>query len=351
ATTARLLAALDALAVLGAAPVELLAYLDTEGTEDPWVPAAVALALATLGASSAGEALVELAALLPASDEHVRTVGWALAWSPLGDGAGLAATLRAGKRPTLVALGLELGGRLGAVPASELEPYLGRGTPLEVCAAARVFARAPSAAVAGALERKLAGLWAAPELDPVELAASLELARALVVSGHRAPLGELRARPELAARLGAGAVELLALGGSLEDAGVLEPLLLRLPASEGTLDAVARLGHPGSWAYLAHYLDDPELAEAADGALRTLFGPLVPERLAPARAPWVRAIAEARLTAERRLRRGKRWSASDVAAACLEGAASAAAIAVAVDEIRAAGATAPDEIVEIARDA
>lgn len=74
------------------------------------------------------------------------------------------------------------------------------------------------------------------------------------------------------------------------------------------LDAVARFGHAGTWAFLANYLVDPMLAPAASRALATLFGDCVSGDDRLDANVWELAIAKLGLDPRNRYRRGRVWS-------------------------------------------
>jgi hypothetical protein len=112
-------------------------------------------------------------------------------------------------------------------------------------------------------------------------------------------------------------------------------LVRRLPATPQLLDAVARLGHPGTWAFLVHYLGDPVLADDAVLALSTTFGDAVDERDRHDAERWEQAIARLRLDAGARVRRGKPWSPAVVADECADARLSARAVEKRLDELRA----------------
>lgn len=357
------LAQLDALAVLGATPAQLMGYVDDEGTEDAWVPGAAAVALGSLeslGAADETSALLELVRTLPRDeraddalgelDDAVVTLGRALAYAPLRDGAGLARALVRSRRPTARALGLELSGRLGAAGHELFVDRLGSNHPLvERRAAARALSRLPrDEAAVGALRRAFVEA-AKPEGAPLSRLAT-QVGRTLMVLGDRTPLGELRLHADTRRALGEGALELFALGGSLEDVSLVEEVLARLDPSPRALDAVARLGHPGSWAFLAHYLDDDERSDAAHDALVTLFGPLLGDD-EPTPARWAKALAKAGHADQGRLRAGKAWSVAAVLAEVASGELSLEAVSLRADELRAQVGRAPDEVLALGREA
>jgi hypothetical protein len=366
---AHALAQLDALAALGASPAQLMGYVEDEGIEDAWVPGAAAVALAaleSLGAEDETATLVELARALPrgpgpddgaALDEAVVTLGRALGYGPLRDGAGLAKALVGQRRPAARAVGLELSGRLGSAGHELFVDRLRSNyPPVERRAAARALARLPrDEAAVGALRRAFVEA-ARPSRAEGESSPGADgrlatlVGRALLVLGDRTPLGELRLHAETRAALAEGAVELFALGGSLEDVRLVEEVLSGLDPSPQALCAVARLGHPGSWAFLAHYLDDDERSDAAHDALSTLFGPLLGE-LEPSAERWAKALARAGLPDQGRLRGGKAWSGAAVLAEVASGALSLEGVSQRADELRAQVGRAPDEVLALAREA
>ncbi|MBI4951168.1 MAG: hypothetical protein HY908_03985 [Myxococcales bacterium] len=109
------------------------------------------------------------------------------------------------------------------------------------------------------------------------------------------------------------------------------------PVTPELLDAVARFGNPGSWAFLAHHLADPELQHAAAAALTTLFGD--PAETKPlAEGGWEATIGRLRLDPDRRYRRGKHWSPDVVTEECRAGELCRLATERRLDELRASGA-------------
>lgn len=335
---ARLLAQLDALAMLGTTPTAVLTFAEERSEDgDLWALGAAVLALGTSERPEAGVALVELARAVPPSDEAVQIVASMLGIAPLADPVALAHALRDSKRPASRALGIALGARVGALSDGTLVERLGdaRAHPLEIAAAFRALARGTGSDNAAACARRILS-------STEDAAVAWEASRAALLWGLRDPLDDLRTGGRLAAILGVRALDLLVLGGKLDDVGVLETLLGRLPVSEDTLDAVARFGHPGSWAYLVHHLTDGELADAAGRALSTLFGPLVDEGHSPDAAVWRAAIARIPPTMDCRLRRGKSWSVGAILAECASGELSAREARGRLDEGRAHAGRVPD---------
>jgi hypothetical protein len=322
-----LCAQLDALACLGATGDDLLAWVDEQGIEDAYLPAAAALALGSLEpppreADDRLALLVELAETLPPSDEHIVALGRGAALAPWVQSGALARELAHSKSPSARAAGLELAGHLEATGRGEsavgpglLVERFRHAESVEARAAARALARgrptpAVLSALRGAFDRaSLAPVDAAD--TPADPALAWEAARALLVLGDASPLAALRCDASLRRRLGEVSVRLLALGGALDDAPLIDALLATLDPTPLVLAGVARFGHPGSWAFLAHYLDDDDRADVADDALTLLFGPLpeAPRRDSRSEA-WAAAIAELGLPEGVRVRAGRPWSAA-----------------------------------------
>src|SRR5690606_29025306 len=135
--------------------------------------------------------------------------------------------------------------------------------------------------------------------------------------------------------LGPRALELLVLAGHHDDVPLVQRLVRRLEPTAKLLDAVARLGHPGTWAFLAHFLGDPILEDDAVAALRVTFGDLVPEDARRDPERWEKAIGAMRLSPSRHLRRGRDWSPAVVAAECADDSLSRFDVERRLDELRA----------------
>jgi hypothetical protein len=166
-------------------------------------------------------------------------------------------------------------------------------------------------------------------------AVAWEAARALTLAGAREPYLEIRRGGQLAAALGAHGVEILIMTGDDSDLGAVETLLAATPMSASLLSAVARFGSVETWSFLLHHLTEPDLKDAAEGALRTLFGDLVPEADASSYSAWKHAIVEAGFDPAVRYRRGRPWHPSTVLAELASGALSRSEVERRTDELAA----------------
>jgi hypothetical protein len=144
-----------------------------------------------------------------------------------------------------------------------------------------------------------------------------EAARALTLWGGPDALDAVRAGEPLAAALGARATELFVMAGEADDIAHIEGVLTRSPVSAEVLDAIGRFGNPLAWSFLLHYLTDRELAGAAETALLTLFGPLLPDEETRSPSAWRNALAERDLDPAVRYRHGAPWTPTAVAHDCV----------------------------------
>jgi hypothetical protein len=138
--------------------------------------------------------------------------------------------------------------------------------------------------------------------------------------------------------LGARAVEWLILAGRATDLDFLMSLPRSKPSS-AFLSGLARLGNPLVWSYLLHYVGDARVGDAAEAALTTLFGDLVPVEERGEQNAWRTAIAARPWDAKLRYRRGAPWTPASVVAECLSGELSAREVALRLDELAARTAT------------
>jgi hypothetical protein len=174
-----------------------------------------------------------------------------------------------------------------------------------------------------------------PLLDHPKREVAWPVARQLARWHRPEPYMRVRDGLPLARVLGIDALELLIQSGDATDLDRFDEILTRTPVSEAHVSAVARFGHPTTWAFLVHYLSMPDFAEIAARGLVTLFGARVPSRdLLDARA-WQAAIAEARLDPALRYRRGEPWRPGVVVQECFDGHGSRHELEVRLDELGA----------------
>ncbi|MEM1035019.1 MAG: hypothetical protein AAGN82_32060 [Myxococcota bacterium] len=323
-TERRMLAQVDGLVCLGATAVDAIL---AEPSMTPWDTWATVLLLSCLEGREALETIVSVVQGLGPDDQaHRRAAAEAFAASANPHDMALARACleEEGTAP----FGLELLSLRGRLAGPDLAAWAEQRHP-ETRA---VVLRAMTRLVAPPLEVERFVSW----LDTDDPALAWEAARALTLWGSGAPLGALRRGERLLRALGAAAVELLVLAGHHDDVALVQRFVSTLDPSPDLLDAVARLGHPGTWAYLAHHLGDPVLGEDAAAALTLLFGgDVVSAEERNDRFAWEAAIARLGLSPERRLRRGRDWSAAVVADECWHGDLSRRDIEARLDELRA----------------
>jgi len=283
--------------------------------------------LASLGGDMASKPVQAALELLPNDGDDWMAAAAALALASPGDPAALGEALLSSLRPAARAVGLDLLARHGALSQDALRGHLAREDG-PVCAA--TVRAASRMRVVTALASEITACLGAPSG-----AVAWEAARALTVAGVQEPYFNLQAGGSLASALGARGVELLVMAGDGDDIGVFEHLLASTPMTAPLLSAVARFGNVTAWSFLLHYLTEPELADAAVAALRTLFGDLVPESEAPGYMAWKRAIGEARFNPTLRYRRGRPWHPSTVVAECTSGELSRVEVERRIDELAA----------------
>ncbi|AKT40736.1 hypothetical protein [Chondromyces crocatus] len=324
---ARLLAQLDAIAEASARPGGIALQAEEDGEDDPWMLAAGALALAACEGPTFAEELIALLASQEGGEDVLAPVADALVIAPYREPADVFSRLTVHASPFARAIGVEVASRLGLLVPVALSRALDDTEPQVLAAALRALARGPRDDTAIPRARAL--------LRASEPALVWEAARLLSLWGLSDVYEDIRQGGGLARALGPRALDILVLRGSPADLAAAQAIVRRAPPDEDLLDAVARLGSPGSWAWLLHYLDDPELDEAAAAALVTLFGPAVPEddRLDAAR--WRDALPRLGLDVGGRYRGGQLWSLRAVASECASEGLSAAAIALRLDELGA----------------
>ena len=322
-TERRCLAQVDALVCLGSAAIGALSEAQARS---PWTSWAVSFALGCLeGREALASIHQHLITLGPTQREHRRRAAEAFAASfhPHVIPLGRACLATPGCEP----FALELLSLRGHLSSADLEAWLPRPDPEIRAVVLRALTRLPHPPTnVAALE---------PLLDTADPDQAWEAARALTLWGSGAPLSQLRHGGALLTVLGERALELIVLGGHSDDAELVQRLVRRLDPTPALLDAIARIGHPGTWAFLAHYLAEPTLADDAHAALKTAFGDLVDRAHRHDPDAWKQAIALLRLTDAQRIRRGQPWSPAAVAAECADPTLSAEAVERRFDELRA----------------
>jgi hypothetical protein len=249
------------------------------------------------------ERLVE--SLRPEDGAAVQVVADALVVGPHPGLGALAEDLLDAENPVARAIGIELLARSGALDVERITSLLDLQAPAVLAAAVRALVRAEGAPPS--IERVIP-LLAHPDAD-----VAWEAARAVTLWGAPTALRAVREGQPLAATLGPRAAELFVMAGDADDVAHLEALVARSPMSAELLDAIGRFGHPLAWSFLLHFLTDRDLGHAAEGALRTLFGPLVSPEAARTPGVWREALADADLDPSLRYREGKPWAPSTVA--------------------------------------
>lgn len=324
---ARILAQMDAIVAAGASPEAVRLWWNAEdASRDPWTTWAATFALTAMEAPGPAQAVVDLLEAIPGDAwEQALCAAEALLVWPGDHLRPWAAELIHAKRPAACAVAVELASRRGELDPGSLGVVLERGEDAPTIAALRALSRGrPTKA---GFERFIPHLRAAsPEI-------AWEAARGVTSWGGMDALVDVREGGPLADTLGPRALEVLIGAGDPADVETPRRVVSRVSATPDVLDAVARLGNPGSWAFLLHHADDPELADAAWDALATLFGPLA-ERRAGASA-WRDALADRRFVPATRYRRGMPWSVELVLEECRSGELSARSIDLRLDELRA----------------
>jgi hypothetical protein len=276
---------------------------------DPWTLWPLAFLLGLVDGPDGLLALERLLeALDPGDGQRVEIAANALAVIPHPAMVAFAEDLLDAPNPLAQAIGLEVLSRRGELDPERLEPHLTAAAPAPLAAALRALVRAE--AMAPPTERVL------PLLGHADPFVAWEAARAVTLWGAPDALDALRTGHLLGATLGARAAELFVMAGEADDIAYLEDLLARVPLTPELLDAIGRFGNPLAWSFVLHFLIDRELCEAAEGALLTLFGPLVPPDVTRAPRAWRDALAERDLDPAMRYRRGELWTPSVVVNDC-----------------------------------
>ena len=331
---ARILLRTDAIAALGGACVQdLMAWwAEAQESPDPHKTWAAIFALSTMEGTDTLQAIAEgLSRIGERPLLHVRAAADALAVAPHPGISLLARDLLERAEPIARAVGVECAGRLGALDLDQLITQL-LDTNVEVATAAlRVCARGapPSAEIVPLVRKRMH--------DPNGEVA-WEACRTLSLWGSADGYRALKSDDRLARVLGVRGAELLVMFGDADDLGLLQRIVGPSPG-EAAISAVARFGHPASWAYLLHFLDDDDLSDDAASGLTTLFGERVTGKLRKEPSAWRDAIARGRFDPEQRHRCGEPWHPAVVARECRSGRLSKVHLAPRIDELMVRTAT------------
>ena len=328
----RLLAQIDAILACGPGAIrDLEAYWHARrDDEEPYRIWPIVFTLACLDGPKPLLAIERVIESLPegALDKALCAAD-AIVASPHPHWMPLALDLLASPYPLARVVGVEVLSRRQSFSIEQADENLHDSSAEVIAAAIRALARHPDARLPS--PRITACLASS---DPT-LAA--EAARAITLRGSQDPCQALRAGAALGRVLTPVAqIEIVALIGSLDDVPLVQSILGRARVTPEILRAIGRLGSAGTWSFLLHYLADSDLARAAQEALETVFGELVPggkEGRVP--ATWREAIARKGLDPATRYRRGLPWAAATVAAECQSGALARVEIDRRVDELRA----------------
>jgi hypothetical protein len=308
---ARILTLVDAIFATGdRALADLLGWWARARDDgDPWTLWPLAFLLGLVDGPDGLLALERLLeALDPGDGERVEVAANALVMIPHPAMVAFAEDLLDARSPLAQAIGLEILSRRGELDPERLEGHLGAAAPVLLAAAVRALVRAEAAAPP--TERLL------PLLGHPDPAVAWEAARAVTLWGAPNALDAVREGHPLGPTLGARAAELFVMAGQADDIAHVEGLLARVPLTPELLDAIGRFGNPLAWSFMLHFLIDREFCEAAEGALLTLFGPLVPPDATRTPRAWRDALAERDLDPAMRYRRGEPWTPSVVVNDC-----------------------------------
>ncbi|MDC3982222.1 hypothetical protein [Polyangium jinanense] len=295
----RLLAQIDAAAVLGMRVPDILAFW--EGNDpDPEVAWCTAFLLASWDEPGARPALSTwLQSLREAPFSAWLAATDALSASSHPELFDMLAESRTSSSSILRATAIDvlsqrqISPKGAGIPIPGTDPYL-------MLAALRAATRSPDIAPQPLLD--------APFLVATDPDILREEARTRLILGDLRPVTNLHARvddmPESAASL---AVENLALAGDESLVGAAQALIARLPTSEALIEALGRFGVPELLHGALRALEEPELAATAWEALVTAFGAQVPETEPDPHGAWKKVLAR---FAERggRHRGGLPWS-------------------------------------------
>ncbi len=308
---ARILSLVDAIFATGEHAISNILTWWERARDDggPWVVWPPAFLLGLLEGPDgllALERLVE--SLRPEDATAVQLAADALVVVPHPGLGVFAADLLDAENTVARAIGIELLSRSGGLDVERIPSHLDTQAPAPLAAALRAIVRAEGASPP--VERVV------PFLAHPNPGVAWEAARAVTLWGVPDALRALREGQSLSATLGPRAAELFVMAGDADDIAHLEALVARTPMSAELLDAIGRFGNPLAWSFLLHFLGDRDLGDAAEEALRTLFGPLVPPHAARTPSAWRDALADADLNPCSRHRHGKPWTPALVANDC-----------------------------------
>lgn len=333
----RILELSDAFAVCGEGRLGALTtwWQQVQGDADGWASWAAALLLGCTAGDDAGVALVQGTLTLPPEDRaSVIVIAEALGVCPHPDLPRWALGWASSPHPVERALGVDVLSRLGRIDEREIALGLDDDSPLVSELAVRAVERiaAPTEALRARLRMLLQGSAVGP---------AWRAARLLTLLGDDTPYRRLREGDILRATLGALALEIFVLHGEMADRAAFAACHRAERPTPYVLDALARYGHAGAARYLMHFLNEEELAQAAERALVVLFGEIVPPDERRVAEAWRRAIAGLGAGDRERLRRGERWSAEGVVRECRTGALSEAELRPRLDELAMRGGGQP----------
>ncbi len=249
-----------------------------------------------------------LESLGPGEAAAVQVAADALSAAPHPDVPALAEDLLEAENPVARAIGVEVLARRRRLGAERVARLLDGAAPTLLAACLRALVRIEDEPPA--IERVL------PLLHHPNPEVAWEAARAVTLWGAHDALRAVRQGHPLGAILGTRAAELFVMAGEADDLAHLEGLVARSPLTPALLDAIGRFGNPLGWSCLVPFLVDRELCEAAEGALVTLFGPLVPPMATGSPSAWRAALAEHAPHPAMRYRHGALWTPTLVADAC-----------------------------------
>lgn len=322
------LAHLDALRAAGTLPV-VAEYFQSASPRNPWPVWASVLALASLATVESHTALVRgIESCDPEDATTAILAAEALALVRRPDDGRIEEALAASSHPVARAVALDVRSRRGDAPVDALTAAL--ASPHRPLVEVALRALDTLSGSPGALIDPVFQLLEAPHPTTAWRAA-----RFLTLAGDTRPYHAVRDGAPLAARLGATGLELLVMRGGAGDLALIDARVSRMPVSRDLLSVVGRLGHPRAWSFLAHFLADEMLGEAAESALVTLLGPAVPAPERRRAGAWRSALSTLRPDPAVRLRRGEPWRPGVVAAEITSGALGRVAISARIDEIAA----------------
>lgn len=225
--------------------------------------------------------------------------------------------LKKDDHPVKRAIAVELGARLGGLDAKELLQHLGSDDDVVATAAMRGALHVPRADAGGLNGDHLAQI--ANRLGSTDSRVAWTASRSLSLLGSDAAYQRLRNDAAFRDVLGPRALELLVMFGDEHDVPLVQPLLNSDNVGEAELNAVARFGHPNTWAFLVHFLADDVLCDAAADALELLFGRLVDEDERLDMTAWRTALGRTQFDPSTRYRCGRPWRPSTLLTAFDEG--------------------------------